>query len=102
MRREKAAKIYRRMVFTRLAVLFAALAVIATVGVGALTTAFARDTDTVYETVIVTKGDTLWDIAKAHNYANRDVRAVVDNIMRANNLSSANIRVGDRINIPLN
>ena len=102
MRREKAARVYRRMVLTRLAVLFAALAVIATVGVSALTTAFARGTDVEYETITVQKGDTLWDIAAEHNYANRDVRAMVDKIMLANNMLTAEIRVGDMINIPLN
>ena len=99
MRRERAARAYRRMVFTRLAVMFAALAIIATVGVGALTTAFARGTE--YETVTVQKGDTLWDIAAKHNYTNRDIRAVVDKIMSANNMRTAEIRVGDVINIPL-
>ena len=100
-RREKAAKLYRRRVFTRLAVLFAVLAVVTTAGVSALTTAFARDLGTVYETVTVVKGDTLWDIASRHNFSNRDVRAVVDDIMRANNMSSADIHIGDRLYIPI-
>ena len=99
MRREKAAKAYRRMVIRRLAVMFAALALIATVGVGALTTAFARGAE--YEAVTVQKGDTLWDIAVKHNYAGRDVRDVVDKIMRANDMRSADIRVGDTIYIPI-
>lgn len=101
-RREKAAQAYRRRVFARLTLLLTVLAVIATVGVSALTTAFARDLGTAYETVTVAKGDTLWGIASAHNYSNRDVRAVVDDIMRANDMSSSGICVGDRINVPLN
>ena len=102
MRREKAAKDYRRKVFTRLAVLFSVLALITTAGVSALTTAFARGTETEYETVTVAKGDTLWGFAAEHNFANRDVRAVVDKIMRANGMKSAEIRIGDTIYIPLN
>ena len=101
-RREKAAKAYRRRIFTRLTVMFAVLAAIATMGVSALTTAFARGTDAAYETVTVAKGDTLWDIAAGHNYSNRDVRAVVDDIIRVNNMLSTDIHVGDRINVPLN
>ena len=102
MRRERAARAYRRMVLTRLAVLFAVLAVITTAGISALTTAFARDTGMEYETVTVAKGDTLWGIAAEYNYADRDIRTVVDKIMIANNMKSADIRVGDIINIPLN
>ena len=101
LRRERAAKVYRRKLFTRLTVMFTALAVMTAAGVSALTTAFARDTDAVYETVIAVKGDTLWGIASKHNYSNRDVRAVVDDIMRVNGMSSADIRIGDRINVPL-
>ena len=101
MRREKAAKAYRRTVLTRLAILLSVLAVITTAGVSALTTAFAQGAAE-YEVVIAQKGDTLWDIAAKHNYADRDVRAVVDKIMRANDMHSADIRVGDRINIPIN
>ena len=101
MRRERAARAYRRTVLRRLAVVFAALAIITTVGVNALTTAFARSTDADYEIVTVHQGDTLWSIAAEHNYTNRDIRAVVDKIMLANDMKSAEIRVGDRINIPL-
>ena len=101
-RREKAAKNYRRRVFIRLTGLFAVHSVITTAGVSALTTALARDLGTVYETVIVAKGDTLWDIASAHNYSGRDVRAVVEDIMRANDMSSAGICVGDRVIVPIN
>ena len=101
MRREKAARAYRRMVLTRLAVLIAVLAVVATAGVSAITTAFARDTGMAYETVIAQKGDTLWSIAQKYNYADRDIRTMVDKIMRVNDMQTADIRVGDRINIPL-
>ena len=100
-RRERAAKAYRRKVFVRLTVLFAVLAVMTAAGVSALTTAFARDTGAVYETVTVAKGDTLWGIAAKYNYSNRDIRTVVNDIMRANDMHSANIHVGDSLNIPI-
>ena len=100
-RRERAAKAYRRKVFARLVVLFAVLAVMTAAGVSALTTAFARDTGATYETVTVAKGDTLWGIAARYNYSDRDIRAVVNDIMRINNMYSDDIRICDSLNIPI-
>ena len=97
----KAAKRYRRALLTRLAVMFIALAAAAAAGISALNTAFARETGAVYMTITAKSGDTLWSIAAEHNYADRDVRAVVDEIIRENNLDSARISVGDKINVPV-
>ncbi len=107
MRRERAARAYRAAVIKRLTLLFAVLAITfaagaaAAVGISGFTTAFARGADTVYMTVTAEKGDTLWGIAREHNYGNRDIRAVVDEIMRVNDMDSSQIRAGDKLNIPV-
>ena len=101
-RRERAAKNRRRRIFTRMTLLLSIIAVMTAAGISALTTAFARDTGSAYKTIIVAQGDTLWDIAAEYNFANRDVRSVVDAIMRANDMTSTHICVGDKLNIPIN
>ena len=102
MRKEKAAKARRRRIFTRVTVLFSILAVMTAAGISALTTAFARDTAVSYDTIIVASGDTLWDIAAKYNTSNRDIRTVVDNIMRVNGMTTTRICAGDKISIPVN
>ena len=49
-----------------------------------------------YKTIIISQGQTLWDIAqteKASNeyYKNKDIRSIVKNIKDINNLSNSNI-----------
>lgn len=52
------------------------------------------------ETVYVNSGDTLWNIAS--EYAeNGDVREMVYRIKKANQLSNANLKVGQSIVVPL-
>ena len=53
-----------------------------------------------YKTICVESGDTLWSIAQRYNTKNRDIRYVVDDIMRANDLDSTRLHVGDTLVIP--
>mgnify|MGYP000876387711 CR=1 FL=1 len=54
-----------------------------------------------YDYIKVREGDTLWAIA--YNYSdNNDIREVIHNISKVNNISEANIYPGDIIKIPLN
>lgn len=54
-----------------------------------------------YKVVIVEKGDTLWNIAENNCKNNSDTRKNIYYIRKTNNLSSANIRPGQEIKIPV-
>ena len=51
-----------------------------------------------YSTIIIAKGDTLWNIAKRYNYDNKDIRSKIDEIKELNNISS-NIKIGQELKI---
>lgn len=51
-----------------------------------------------YSTIIIAKGDTLWNIAKRYNYDNKDIRSKIDEIKELNNISS-NIKIGQKLKI---
>jgi len=54
-----------------------------------------------HNTIVVEKGDTLWNIVKAncHNY--KDIRDAIYSVKKYNNLTTANIYPGQEIKIPL-
>ena len=56
---------------------------------------------TVYETVIVQPGDTLWDIAESYAKPNTDIRSFVHEIEELNSINGGNIYAGQEINIPV-
>lgn len=101
LKKENKIKVRRRKMYARVTFLFMMITVSAVLSVNALTTVFARDTGAFY-TVTVNKGDTLWDIAKEVNVSNKDIRKVVDSIMRANNMKTTVVYAGDVLNIPIN
>ena len=49
----------------------------------------------------VSYGDTLWDIASENNTRNKDVRRVVDDIIRLNHMTDTSICCGDELIIPI-
>ena len=59
----------------------------------------ARVSDT--KTYVVSTGDTLWGIAEYCNTENRDVRRVMDDIMKLNKMSSAKLNIGDKLIVPV-
>ncbi|WFD12039.1 LysM peptidoglycan-binding domain-containing protein [Tepidibacter hydrothermalis] len=54
-----------------------------------------------YETVNVTQGDTLWNIAKENISEKEDIRDYIYMIRKVNNLESVNIHPGDQLLIPV-
>jgi nucleoid-associated protein YgaU len=56
-------------------------------------------TSPTYTTVVVQPGDTLWSIA-SQRYPSDDVRARVEDIERANGLSSPVIQAGETLRLP--
>lgn len=63
--------------------------------------AFAgQETVTELETYVVQKGDTLWHIAQKKNHLNRDVRQLVHEIKRFNNIEDSMVHPGDIIVYP--
>ena len=54
-----------------------------------------------YSTIVVSKGDTLWSIAKLYNFDNQDIRSKIDEIKELNEISS-NIKIGQELKIKIN
>lgn len=91
-KRTRIANKSRFMLFCSICVL------IITMSVSSLTS--AQSTKSTY-TLCVASGDTLWEIARSSNTKDKDLRKVVDDIMRLNNMRSTNIKSGDIIQIPI-
>lgn len=69
-----------------------------------INTSFSH-TETTYKTISVISGDSLWNIAKYEKenniyFENRDIRYIVDEIKYINNLTTSNLSIGDKLNIP--
>lgn len=54
-----------------------------------------------YVTVTIAPGETIWSVAKALNN-NGDVRELVDQIIKVNDLNSSDLTAGTKIRVPLN
>lgn len=59
----------------------------------------SKVTDT--ETMRIAVGDTLWSIASECNTCGDDVRDIMDDIMKLNNMKTAELHIGDTIIIPI-
>ena len=61
--------------------------------------------DTQYREIYICSGDTLWDIAKHEQennnyYKGKDIREIIFDIKKVNNLSSSNLNINQKILIP--
>ena len=59
-----------------------------------------------YKTIYVSEGDTLWNIAKSNqasnqHYKNKDVRYIINDLMKINDLSNSNIHINQELLIPI-
>lgn len=59
-----------------------------------------------YKTICVSEGDTLWNIAKDNQkandyYKNKDVRYIINDLMKVNNLDNSNISINQELLIPV-
>jgi LysM repeat protein len=59
-----------------------------------------------YKIIYVSKGDTLWSIAKSNQksnqyYKNKDVRYIINDLMKVNNLNNSNININQELLIPI-
>lgn len=59
-----------------------------------------------YKAIYVSEGDTLWNIAKLNQvsndyYKDKDVRFIINDLIRINNLDSSNINVNQELMIPV-
>lgn len=59
-----------------------------------------------YKKIYVSNGDTLWNIAKTNQanndyYRDKDIRYIVYDLMKINNLNNCNIKVNQEILIPM-
>lgn len=88
--------------FTTAAILLIALTITFLVGFASDRSSSAASASSA-RTVIVREGDTVWSMAlPLAKASNRDVRDVVRDIYRINNLSSSGIHPGQKLRIPLN
>ena len=55
---------------------------------------------TKYTTVKVESGDTLWNLAKQYGSTNKDIREVIYEICKINNVSAESLQPGQFITIP--
>lgn len=59
-----------------------------------------------YKTIYVSNGDTLWNISSLESeinsyYKNKDIRFIVNDIMKENKLKDSNINVNQKLLIPI-
>lgn len=59
-----------------------------------------------YETISVAKGDTLWSIASYQQennsyYVEKDVRDIIIELKKVNQLSNSNLQVGQTLKVPV-
>ena len=59
-----------------------------------------------YKTIYVSNGDTLWNIAKSESktnnyYKNKDVRNIISDIMKENNLNNSSLNIDQKLIIPV-
>ena len=59
-----------------------------------------------YKTICVSKGDTLWNSAKTNQttnsyYKDKDIRYIINDLMKINNLDNSNISINQELLIPI-
>lgn len=62
--------------------------------------ASGADSEYAYETVVIQKGDTLWDLAKEYR-GSSDIRQYIEKIKAVNGMDNSTIYEGDIIKMPL-
>ncbi len=77
------------------------LALIFCLGTLAMGAQKGTETETYYESVIISKGDTLWGIAEEYKAEGQKTERVIDAICEVNGLKTANIRAGESIIVPV-
>jgi len=61
--------------------------------------------ETEYKTIYVSEGDTLWNIAKSNQknngyYKDKDVRYIINDLIKINNLNTSTVNVNQELKIP--
>ena len=77
------------------------LALILCLGTFAMGAQKGGETKTYYKSVVIQKGDTIWDIAKEYKAVGQKTEQLVDAIYEVNGLKTANIRTGENIIVPV-
>lgn len=62
--------------------------------------AYSFDEKKEYRTITVSRGDTLWDLAKTCRSENEDLRYTIYRIRKINNLKTSSIFTGQVLKIP--
>ena len=59
-----------------------------------------------YKTICVSKGDTLWNIAKSNQetngyYKGKDIRYIMNDIAQINNIEKSNLKIDQELLVPV-
>lgn len=59
-----------------------------------------------YKTICISKGDTLWSIAKSNQksndyYKGKDIRFIIDDIMEINKLDNSSLKINQELIVPV-
>ncbi len=59
-----------------------------------------------YKTICVSKGDTLWNIAKSNQesngyYKGKDIRYIMNDIAQINNIEKSNLKIDQELLVPM-
>lgn len=84
--------------------IFLVLAIIAVLSL-LLSKATLSHKETTYRTICIETGDTLWNIAKDlqkdNYYKNKDIRFIINDLIKINNLNSKILYENQKINVPV-
>ena len=91
---------YNRSHLMRVLVIVALLMLTGTIFMTAFASSLASESTISPEKIVVTTGDTLWNIALTHKPAAMDTRKYVALLLKTNHLSNSAINAGDIVVLP--
>jgi hypothetical protein len=94
---------FQAMFTRRLMVKLLLIVIIMTAGCTGMVRVFAGSPqdEVQMEQIVVSQGDTLWQIARDHKPKDMDTRAYIQIIKKTNHLKSSGIQAGDVLSLPI-
>lgn len=103
---KKNLKIVNRRKFIRSIIILLAMVVIITIFLTRVSLSHNEKEHMDYKTILVCQNDTLWDIATKEQkensyYQNKDVRFIISQLKKLNNLNNSNLSIGQELKVPI-